>query len=159
MKLRFDRLARRVALPLLALALLVGPLAAALPGVALAQTSAQDLYNAGRDMLQRNDYGAAVDAFTRAIAADPSLAQAYLGRATAYVYEGDTAAALQDYNQTLAMQANSAEAYYNRGVLRAQLGDAQGAIGDLQRAAELFRDRGDEQTANLVTNAINAIQE
>lgn len=159
MKLRFGRLARRVALPLVALALLVGPLTAAVPGTAFAQDSAESLYNAARDMLQRNDYSAAVDTFTRAVGMDPSLSEAYLGRATAYMYEGNAQAALQDYNQALQMRPNLAEALYNRGVLLAQTGDAQGAIRDLQQAAEMFRDRGDEQTAGLVSNALDALQQ
>ena len=155
MQLRVRHLARHVALPVVALALL----AAAFPGGALAQNTAQDLYNNGREMLQQNNFQGAVDAFSRAIAMDPSLAAAYVGRATAYVYENNTQAALQDYNQALQMQPDQPEALYNRGVLLAQTGDSQGAIRDLQRAAELFRDRGDQATADLVANAIQALQE
>jgi tetratricopeptide (TPR) repeat protein len=158
MNSRFGRLARRVALPLVALALLVGPLAAAVPGTALAQSSAEDAYNIARDALQRNDYTAAVDAFSRAIGMDPNLAQAYVGRATAYVYEGNLQGAVADFNQALQIDPMLPEALYNRGVLLAQSGDAQGAVRDLQRAAELFRQRGDEVSAGLVSQAISAIQ-
>jgi tetratricopeptide (TPR) repeat protein len=159
MNSRFGRLARRVALPLVALALLVGPLAAAVPGTALAQSSAEDAYNIARDALQRNDYTAAVDAFSRAIGMDPNLAQAYVGRATAYVYEGNLQGAVADFNQALQIDPMLPEALYNRGVLLAQSGDAQGAVRDLQRAAELFRQRGDEVSAGLVSQAISAIQQ
>ena len=155
---QFGRLARRVALPLVALALLVGPLAAAVPGTALAQSSAEDAYNMARDALQRSDYQTAVDAFSRAIGMDPNLAQAYVGRATAYVYEGNVQQAIADFNQALQLDPNMPEALYNRGVLRAQSGDAQGAIRDLQQAANLFRQRGDEVTAGLVSQAIDALQ-
>jgi Flp pilus assembly protein TadD len=126
---------------------------------AAAQGSAQDLYNTARDALQRGDYQAAVDTFSRAVGVDPSFAEAYLGRATTYVYEGDVGAALQDYNQAIQLRPDLAEALYNRGVLRAQNGDLQGAIGDLQRAAQLFRDRGDETTAGLAASALDALQE
>ena len=149
----------RLALPLLALALLVGPLAAALPGAALAQTGAEDLYNSARDMLQRSDYASAIDGFSRAIGADPNLVNAYVGRATAYVYEGNPQAALQDFNRALELDPNMAEALYNRGVLLSQTGDVQGAIRDLQRAAEVFRQRGDEQTAGMVSQVINQLQQ
>jgi tetratricopeptide (TPR) repeat protein len=149
----------RLAVVVLALALLVGPVAAALPGTALAQNSAEDIYNSARDMLQQNNYAGAVDAFSRALGIDPNLAQAYVGRATAYVYEGNMQAALQDYNQALQLDPNLAEALYNRGVLLAQTGDAQGAIRDLQRAADLFRQRGDEATAGLVAQAIDSLQQ
>ncbi|HLH26613.1 MAG TPA: tetratricopeptide repeat protein [Chloroflexota bacterium] len=159
MTFRIDRFARRVALPLVALALLVGPLAVAFPGAALAQNTAQDDYNNARNMLQQSDYTGAVQGFTAAINADPSLAEAYVGRATAYMYQGNLDAALQDYNQALQLQPNLPEALYNRGVVLAQRGDSQGAISDLQRAAELFRDRGDQQTADLVSNAINTLQQ
>ena len=149
----------RLAAPLLAVALLVGPAATAFPGVALAQNTAQDAYNSARDMLQQNNYAGAIDAFSRTLGMDPSLAQAYVGRATAYVYEGNAQAALQDYDQALQLQPDMAEALYNRGVLLAQSGDASAAVGDLQRAAELFRQRGDEQTAGLVGQALNALQQ
>ncbi len=152
------RLAHRVTLPLVTLALLAGLLVAAFPGAALAQTSAQDVYSSGRDMLQRNDYAGAIEAFSRAIAMDPNLALAYVGRATAYVYEGNQQAALQDFNHALQLDPNMAEALYNRGVLLAQTGDTQGAIRDLQRAADAFRQRGDEQTAGMVSQAIGALQ-
>jgi tetratricopeptide (TPR) repeat protein len=158
MKLRFGHLARRVALPLVALALLVGPLAAAIPGTALAQTPAEDAYNTARDALQRSDYTAAVDAFSRAIGVDPNMAQAYVGRATAYVYEGNLQGAIADFNRALQIDPNLPEALYNRGVLLAQSGDAQGAIRDLQQAADLFRQRGDEATAGLVSQAIESLQ-
>jgi len=159
MKPHLGRLVLRVALPLVTLALLAGPLTAALPGAALAQNSAEDLYDSARDMLQRSDYAAAVDAFSRAIGIDPNLVLAYVGRATAYMYEGNLQAALQDYNQALQLDPNMAEALYNRGVLLAQTGDAQGAIRDLQRAADAFRQRGDEQTAGLVSQVIGSLQQ
>ncbi len=159
MMLRLSRLAHRATLPLVAVALVVGLLAAALPGAALAQNSAQDQYNSGRDMLQSGDYAGAVNAFSRAISADPNMAQAYLGRATAYAYQGNSQAALQDYNQALQLQPGLAEALYNRGVLLARTGDLQGAVRDLQQAADAFRQRGDEQTAGLVSEAINTLQQ
>jgi Tfp pilus assembly protein PilF len=149
----------RLAVPLVALALLVGPAVAATPGVALAQNTAQDAYNSARDMLQQNNYDGAITAFSNALNIDPNLAQAYVGRATAYVYDGNTQAALQDFNRALQLQPDMAEALYNRGVLLAQSGDASAAVGDLQRAAELFRQRGDEQTAGLVAQALNSLQQ
>jgi Tfp pilus assembly protein PilF len=158
MKSRFSGLVRRVAVPLVAVALLAGPLTGAVAGTAFAQNTAADLYNSARGMLQQNDYAGAVDAFTQAINMDPSLAEALVGRATAYMYEGNAEAALQDYNQALQMQPNMAEALYNRGVLLAQTGDEQGAIRDLQQAAQLFRDRGDEQTAGLISSALDSLK-
>ncbi len=158
MTLRLGHRGRRIALPLVMLALLVGPLTAAFPGAALAQNSAEDLYSSARDMLQQQDYAGAVDAFSRAIGIDPTLAEAYVGRATAYLYESDPQSALQDFNQALELDPNLAEALYNRGVLLAQTGDVQGAIRDLQAAADAFRQRGDEQTAGRVSQALDALQ-
>jgi tetratricopeptide (TPR) repeat protein len=74
------------------------------------------------------------------------------------VYNFDQQAALQDFNRALQLDPNLAEALYNRGVLLAQTGDAEGAMRDLQRAADAFRQRGDEQTAGLVSQAISALQ-
>ena len=159
MKSRLARVGRRLALPLVILALLVGPLAAAFPAAAWAQNSAEEQYNNGRDLLLRSDYAGAADAFSRAISMDPDLVMAYVGRATASQSEGNLQAALQDYNQALLREPNLAEALYNRGVLLAQTGDEQSAIRDLQRAADAFRQRGDEQTAGLLTQALSSLEQ
>jgi tetratricopeptide (TPR) repeat protein len=159
MKLRLGRLGRRAALPLVLLALLVGPSTATFPDAALAHYGAEDLYNSARDLLERSEYAAAVDAFSRAIDFDPYLVPAYVGRATAYQFAGNPQAALQDYNHALLLDSNQAEALYNRGVLLAQTGDKQGAIQDLQRAADAFRQRGDELTADLAAQVISLLQQ
>src|SRR4051812_25048292 len=57
--------------------------------------------------------------------------------------EGDTLGALQVYDEALRLDPTAATAYGNRGVVRAHLGDRAGAAEDLQRAAQLFAERGD----------------
>ena len=50
----------------------------------------------------------------------------------------------------LHLNPDAADAYEGRAWARANLGDRQGAIADMQRAAELYRARGDLARAQAV---------
>jgi tetratricopeptide (TPR) repeat protein len=53
---------------------------------------------------------------------------------------------------------NNALAYINRGITRARLGNKQEAIQDSQKAAELFRKQGDNDSYQKVLEIIKKIQ-
>ena len=54
----------------------------------------------------------------------------------------DKQAALKDFNQAISLNANLPSAYYKRGLLRDDLQDKQGAKSDLQKAADLYKEKG-----------------
>jgi tetratricopeptide (TPR) repeat protein len=64
---------------------------------------------------QSRRYDAAILDFTRAIALNSNLAEAYDSRGVAYDQKGLYARAVDDYDRAIALKADFAEAYFNRG--------------------------------------------
>lgn len=77
--------------------------------------SFSDYLDLGNKCLSEGNYEEAIIAFTAAIEIDPNIADAYLGRAEAYVFSGETAenlsSALADYENVLAMDETNAAVY------------------------------------------------
>ena len=68
-------------------------------------------------------------------------------------------AALTDFETALRLNPELAEAYGTRGLLYHQLGNSQQAMEDLQRAATLFNERGDQQGYQMTLGFIDQIQQ
>ena len=93
------------------------------PGIALVvflafQTSlsAQGLSQKGMQALDAKDYQAAVDDFTKAIAADPKDYSAHFNLALAYSLQGKNAEAIPEYKKTLELKPDLYEAELNLGI-------------------------------------------
>src|SRR5690242_12159731 len=98
--------------------LLVG-LFASLAGVTQAQTpnptatpdtTAQELFQKGAAFLSTGDYASAVDSFSKAVEADPTLGEGYLGIAYAYNQLEQYDNALTAANQAIEIEPNLAQA-------------------------------------------------
>lgn len=106
-------------------------------------------FDAGMQALADEDYQTAQQAFSAAIAANPSNARAYTGRARALVGLEQQQAALEDFQDALDLTQRSdaqsklarAEAQYYRGMMYLDIGDqfAGTAIADLQGAYDADR--------------------
>ena len=89
------------------------------------------------------DFDEAIWLFTQAIAARPTLAEAYLNRGLSYLdrgRDGDADQAVLDLTQALAFDRESAAAYRSRAAAyreRAEPGDEELAAADLAEAARL----------------------
>lgn len=79
---------------------------------------------------QPSNKTAAINAFSQAIALDPSNSIAYYNRGNARYDQGDKQGAIADYNEAIRLNPNNANAYYNRAVVRYYSGDKQGAVQD-----------------------------
>ncbi|RJL32492.1 tetratricopeptide repeat protein [Bailinhaonella thermotolerans] len=88
--------------------------------------------------------GEAREAYDRAIAADPRLADAWAGRGVLAFENGDAESALADLTRAVEL-GESAELLFNRSVALRALGRTAEARADLARAAELAP--GDEDIA------------
>jgi tetratricopeptide (TPR) repeat protein len=88
----------------------------------------------------------AIDEYTRAIQASPTLVEAYANRGRERKEAGDLAGALADYNTAIELRPGYALAYTNRGVLRAARRDANGALEDFTKALAI---KPDDATALL----------
>ncbi len=78
--------------------------------------------------------------FDKAIDLNPSYAEAYNSRGSAYFEVGDFGQAIADYNRAIEMNPDFGGAYANRGLAYANLGDVDQAIADLEKAISLISD-------------------
>jgi hypothetical protein len=83
---------------------------------------------------------AAADAYSRAIAAEPSCVGAWIGRSAARNALGQWAAAAEDATAAIAVDGSHAEAYYNRANAQFNLGDWEAAVADATRAIDIVPD-------------------
>lgn len=101
----------------------------------------QEQYNLGIRYLADGKYEEAILAFTAAIDIDPKQAEAYIGRAEAYLGSGETTEnlnlALADYTEATTRDKNSHAAYLGLGNVQLALDDAKGAQESYQKAIKL----------------------
>ncbi|WP_437708744.1 tetratricopeptide repeat protein [Sorangium sp. So ce448] len=84
----------------------------------------------GRLATKKQDFNAAIQAFSEAIAADPSDARALAERGFAYLTAGDSEAADNDFDAALAGAGDPelrSQIWFNLGLLRDRAGDAEAA--------------------------------
>ncbi len=100
----------------------------------------QEQYDLGVRYLSEGDYEQAIIAFTAAIEIDPKRAEAYLGRADAYIGSGETeenlAAARADYETVLTLDESCTEAWLGIADVYIRQGDYDGAMETLREALE-----------------------
>lgn len=96
--------------------------------------AALKLFEAGMANVERQQYQAAIAAFTQAIAAHAPFVEAYQQRSQAHGHLGNLELAIADCSQAIALAPNSAHAYNCRGNAYTQAGRRREAIAD-------YRDR------------------
>ncbi|MGO8691612.1 MAG: tetratricopeptide repeat protein, partial [Thermoguttaceae bacterium] len=87
-----------------------------LPNVAASADPAAEAGQKGRSCLSRQDYDAAIAAFTEAIRLDPKKADAYYGRGVAYANQGQYDKEIADCTKAIRLDRKYVAAYYCRGV-------------------------------------------
>ncbi|KAF7320175.1 Hsc70 cochaperone [Mycena kentingensis (nom. inval.)] len=86
----------------------------------------------GNKLMSEKKYDLAIDAYSQAIALDPTNAVYYSNRAAAYSSKGDHLAAIGDAEQAIATDAKFVKAYH-------RLGHAQFCLEDYAAAADAFK--------------------
>jgi tetratricopeptide (TPR) repeat protein len=66
--------------------------------------------------------------------------------------------AIADYNQAINLNPDFAEAYISRAIVRYLKESEQGGVEDLQKALNIYKDRGDTQRYNIVLDILQHIQ-
>ena len=94
-------------------AVLVGTLL--LPNVAKSADTAAEACQKGESCLDKEDFDAAISAYTEAIRLDAKLAEGYGGRGFAYSKKGDLDKAIADYTEAIRLDPKDAEAYWRAG--------------------------------------------
>ncbi|MCR4408006.1 MAG: tetratricopeptide repeat protein [Anaerolineae bacterium] len=88
-----------------------------------------------------DEYDLAIQDFSRAIALDPSYAEAYYNRGVLYWREfGNYYRAIRDLTRVIELAPHWAEAHFNRGLAYKLHGDRERAIADFQRYLQIGRD-------------------
>jgi len=90
--------------------------------------SSDDHCSAAAEALVDEDYGAAVSAFTSALAVDPALVKALTGRSQANLKLGKHMEALQDANAAVKLDAACEVAYFRKGVACFELEEFETAL-------------------------------
>lgn len=94
--------------------------------------------NLGILMRRRGNMAGAINAYDRAIALRPGLAEAWLNRGAAHVSMGESRQAIQDLNTALSLDPERAEfALVNRAAAYEDIGELEAAYADLQAALAL----------------------
>jgi uncharacterized caspase-like protein len=106
-------------------------------------------FDRGYEHFKKKDFDRAITEYSEAIRFNPSFAQAYDGRGSAYRYKGEFERAIADYSEALRLNPSFAQAYDGRGSAYRDKGDFDRALADLNEAIRLnpsyaraYQDRG-----------------
>jgi tetratricopeptide (TPR) repeat protein len=97
----------------------------------------QEIYQQGLARTKSGDRYGAIQAFSKAIAANPELAEAYYQRGLILFDLGDRQGAIKDYDQTLSLNPNFFDGYIARGLTHIAIADLVKAQADIAQALEI----------------------
>lgn len=119
-------------------------------------------YNRGIVYHNLGNKKAAVSDYTKAIAlnkwTDKGPHSAYLNRGNVRAQMQNMKAALEDYNRAIRLKPDYALAYKNRGIFYLNSKKTQLGIKDLQQAAELFQQQGNQAKYEQVMQILQQLQ-
>jgi S1-C subfamily serine protease len=104
-----------------------------------------------------NDNPGALADYNQAIALSPKSSVAYGNRANIKRGLGDKKGALADYNQAITLSPKWASIYFNRAGLKVGMKNQAGAIADYRQAARLYRQQGEESSANIAVKMLEML--
>jgi tetratricopeptide (TPR) repeat protein len=102
--------------------------------------TAAQWFGRGYDLLGKQEYQAAIEAFSAAVALDPRCSLAYTNRGIAHDMLKQHEAAFADYNKAIEIDPGDACTYYNRGNLFYDLMQYTLAIADFTKAIAIAPD-------------------
>lgn len=103
-------------------------------GVALAQKTAKDYTQKGRELYEKGEFMEALLNVNEAIETDANFAAAYYLRGNIKDNFDDRHGAMKDYNTAIEKNAKFADAFFSRGNVKMKLQDYYGAIADYTSA-------------------------
>lgn len=99
--------------------------------------SAQDSFNKAKELLSQMKYDQAFDEVTKAIQADPSVAEYYTFRGELYRLKSDVPNAVADYSKSIELNPNNGEVYYFRAICYQFIKEYDLAMSDVRKAQSL----------------------
>jgi tetratricopeptide (TPR) repeat protein len=115
----------RFAAPLICFFLCIAPVLAA---------PADDLVAMGREALSKRDVAAAMEAYDKALAADPAHAEAAYERGRLLLVIGEHQNAIADFTTAILGRPDFGRAYVGRAEAKLAIKDGPGAIADFNQA-------------------------
>ena len=91
----------------------------------------------GIEEMSRQNFDAAVAAFTKVIEVDPDFAEGWNKRATVYYLMGEYSASIRDVERTLALEPRHFGALSGLGLIYLALGDGQAALRAFEAALKV----------------------
>ncbi|MEK6725118.1 MAG: tetratricopeptide repeat protein [Deltaproteobacteria bacterium] len=98
---------------------------------------ANEWFDKGYQHSLANEHDDEIESYTKAIALNPNIVQAYYNRGIAYDDKGQYDRAIEDYNKAIALNPIFAYAYVNRGIAYGMKGQYDKAIEDFNKAIAL----------------------
>lgn len=97
----------------------------------------QDRTRSGYTAINKKDYIAGIDHYTRAIEISPFIASHYYYRGLAWYKKGNEEKAIEDFNKVIILDARWTAAYVYRGLCRMNREEYQQALSDYKTAFSL----------------------
>uniref|UniRef100_H2LAH5 Small glutamine-rich tetratricopeptide repeat-containing protein alpha n=1 Tax=Oryzias latipes TaxID=8090 RepID=H2LAH5_ORYLA len=110
------------------------------------RAEAERLKSDGNDQMKVENFAAAVEFYSKAIALNPQNAVYYCNRAAAFSKLGNYAGAVQDCEQAIGIDPNYSKAYGRMGLALASLNKHTEAVGYYKKALELDPDNDTYKT-------------
>ena len=107
------------------------------PNYSLGAEPATEAYQNGVSRLEKQQYDAAIAAFSEAIRLNPKYAVAYCNRGNAYGRKGENDEAVADYTTAIRLNPKDAIAYNKRGICFENKGEHEKAIADFTDSIQL----------------------
>ena len=105
--------------------------------VAWADLSSADFLKRADEERAKSKFQEATQDYDRALAQDPKLTKAYMGRGIVKWEQGDPGEAMNDFSKVIELDPNNAEAFERRASMKTRTKDREGALQDYDRALAL----------------------
>jgi len=99
--------------------------------------NAESHFKDGEAKSKQSNFLGAIDAYSKAIEADPKMWNAYVKRAFCYGLTNQYAKAVEDYTVAIAAEPDKIYAYQSRGSAHSKLGHFTEALADFDKVIEL----------------------
>lgn len=116
--------------------------------------------NRGAIYNQLRNYQGAIDDFQKAIGLDPQVApKAYNNIGAIFLVQNQLQNALRNFDQAVRLEPNNPDFLYNRGLAHLNNNNREGAREDFRRAAELYRQQENLESAQKSEDKLNTLYE
>ncbi|AFZ24927.1 hypothetical protein Cylst_2730 [Cylindrospermum stagnale PCC 7417] len=117
-------------------------------------------FSTGIDHLKPGKYEKAIEKFNEVIRLTPGMISAYSMRAFSQQYRQNYVGAIEDYTQALQkIRFLEARYFYSRGVLFAHMNENEKALADFQKAADFFKEQGQQTEYKKIELLLTKLQQ